>query len=190
MIRSLGPSQEVFSGEMDGGNPSFPSTTSLVPLSRKAVPSGPAVITHFTALILITANVNIRIININAQNNAVICNYRVALIFLPSPPFAFYAPPSPLQCNHVIVLLWTDLIRWLYINICSRLALAEYYRGDFHKFQCRDEHVWVFSLEGGETRTKQEDFIVVNRRARQSPHTIIFFFFFFQWSFTFWEFCR
>lgn len=83
---SLSPWQEVFGGEMDGGNPSFPSTTSLVPLSHKAVPSGRAVITHFTALILITANVNIRIININAQNNAVICNYRVALIFLPSPP--------------------------------------------------------------------------------------------------------
>lgn len=108
VIRSLSPSQEVFSGEMDGGNPSFPSTTSLVPLSHKAVPSGHAVITHFTALILITANVNIRIININAQNNAVICNYRVALIFLPSPPFASFCPPllfSPLQCNHGIVLL-------------------------------------------------------------------------------------
>lgn len=167
---------------MDGGNPSFPSTTSLVPLSHKAVPSGHAVITHFTALILITANVNIRIININAQNNAVICNYRVALIFLPSPPFPSFCPPpllSPLQCNHAIVLLWTDLIRLLYINICSRQALAEYYRGDFHKFQCRDERVWVFSLEGGETRTKQEDFIVVNRRARRSLHTITFFFFFF-----------
>lgn len=83
---SLSLRQEVLGGEMDGGNPSFPSTTSLVPLSHKAVPSGHAVITHFTALILITANVNIRIININAQNNAVICNYRVALIFLPSPP--------------------------------------------------------------------------------------------------------
>lgn len=33
----------------------------------------------------------------------------------------------------------------------------------------------MFSLEGGETRTKQ-DFIVVNRRARQSLHTITFFF--------------
>lgn len=30
----------------------------------------------------------------------------------------------------------------------------------------------MFSLEGGETRTKQEDFIVVNRRARQSLRTI------------------
>lgn len=189
--RSLSPSQEVFSGEMDGGNPSFPSTTSLVPLSHKAVPSGHAVITHFTALILITANVNIRIININAQNNAVICNYRVALIFPPSLPFPSFCPPpllSPLQCNHAIILLWTDLIRLLYINICSRQALAEYYRGDFHKFQCRDERVWVFSLEGGETRTKREDFIVVNRRARRSLHTITFFFFF-QCSFTFWEFC-
>lgn len=93
--RSLSPSQEVFSGEMDGGNPSFPSTTSLVPLSHKAVPSGHAVITHFTALILITGNVNIRIININAQNNAVICNYRVALIFLPSPPVPSFCPPPP-----------------------------------------------------------------------------------------------
>lgn len=37
-------------------------------------------------------------------------------------------------------------------------AVAEYYGGDFHKFQCSDEHVWVFSLEGGETRTKQWDF--------------------------------
>lgn len=148
---------------MDGGNPSFPSTTSLVPLSHKAVPSGHAVITHFRALILITANVNIRIININAQNNAVICNYRVALIFLPSPLFASFFPPllfSPLQCNHGIVLLGTDLIRLLYINIYSRQALAEYYRDDFHKFQCR---VWVFSLEGGETRIEHEDFIVVNR---------------------------
>lgn len=71
----LGPSQEVFSGEMDGGNPSFPSTTSLVPLSHKAIPSGHTVITHFAALILIMANVNIHIINISAQNNAVICNY-------------------------------------------------------------------------------------------------------------------
>lgn len=144
--RSLSPSQEAFSGEMDGGNPSSPSTTSLVPRSHKAVPSGHAVITHFTALILITANVNIRIININAQNNAVICNYRVALIFLPSPPFASFCPPllsSPLQCNHGIVLLWADLIRLLYINIynrqAGRQALAEYYRDDFHKFQCRDE---------------------------------------------------
>lgn len=93
--RPLRRSQEVFSGEMDGGNPSFPSTTSLVPLSHKAVPSDHSVITHFTALILITANVNIRIININAQNNAVICNYRVALIFLPSPPFASFCLPFP-----------------------------------------------------------------------------------------------
>lgn len=145
------PSQEVFTGEMDGGNPSLSSTTSLVPLTHKAVPSGHAVITHFTALILITANVNMRIININAQNNAVICNYRVALIFLPS-PFPLF---SLLQCNHKIVLLWTDLIRLLYINIYSRQTLAQYYRGDFHKFQCRDERVWVFSLEGGETRTKR-----------------------------------
>lgn len=98
---SLSPQQEVVGGEMDGGNPSFPSTTSLVPLSHKAVPSGRAVITHFTALILITANVNIRIININAQNNAVICNYRVALIFLPSPPPTppfLSAAPRPRTC--------------------------------------------------------------------------------------------
>lgn len=74
-VRFLGPLLEVLGGEMDGGNPFLPSTTSLVPLSHKAVPSGCAVITHFTALILITENVNIRIININAQNNAVICNY-------------------------------------------------------------------------------------------------------------------
>lgn len=166
---------------MDGGNPSLSSATSLVPLTHKAVPSGHAVITHFIALILITANVNMRIININAQNNAVICNYRVALISLPS-LLPLY---SLLQCNHKIVLLWTDLIRLLYINIYSRQALAEYYRGDFHKFQCRDERVWVFSLEGGETRTKREDFIVVNRRAWQSPHTITSFF---QCTFTFWDF--
>lgn len=107
----IGPpslSQEAFSGEMDGGNPSFPSTTSLVPLSHKAVPSGHTIITHFTALILITANVNIRIININAQNNAVICNYRVALIFVPLYPYRLFFPHllfSPLQCNHGIVLL-------------------------------------------------------------------------------------
>lgn len=90
------------SGEMDGGNPSLPSTTSLVPLSHKAVPSGRAVITHFTALILITANVNIRIININAQNNAVICNYRVALIFISSPSTPttiFPADPRPRTCS-------------------------------------------------------------------------------------------
>lgn len=37
----------------------------------------------------------------------------------------------------------------------------------------------MFSLEGGETRTKQEDFIVVNRRARRSLHTVTFSFFFF-----------
>lgn len=30
----------------------------------------------------------------------------------------------------------------------------------------------MFSLEGGETRTKQKGFIVVNRRTRQSLHTI------------------
>lgn len=36
-------------------------------------------------------------------------------------------------------------------------AAAEYYGGDFHKFQCSDERVRVFSLEGGETRTKQWD---------------------------------
>lgn len=91
---TVGPSQEVFSGETDGGHPSLPSTTSLVPLTHKAVPSGHAVITHFTALILITANVNMRIININAQNNAVICNYRVALIFLPYPlPPPFLSSP-------------------------------------------------------------------------------------------------
>lgn len=90
---SLSPWQEVFGGEMDGGNPSFPSTTSLVPLSHKAIPSGRTVITHFTALILIMANVNIRIININAQNNAVICNYRVALIFLPFQPPHHLFPP-------------------------------------------------------------------------------------------------
>lgn len=88
-------SQEAFSEEMDGGNPSFPSTTSLVPLSHKAVPPGHAVITHFTALILITANVNIRIININAQNKAIICNYCVALIFSPlSPHFTSFSQPS------------------------------------------------------------------------------------------------
>lgn len=103
-VGSLSPSQEVFSGEMDGGNPSFPSTTSLVPLSHKAVPSGRAVITHFTALILITANVNIRIININAQNNAVICNYRVALIFLPSPPFASFYPPPPSSPHFNVIM--------------------------------------------------------------------------------------
>lgn len=181
----LSPSQEVFTGEMDGGYPSLPSTTSLVPLTHKAVPSGHAVITHFTALILITANVNMRIININAQNNAVICNYRVALIFFPYPLPPLFSLLSLLGCNHEIVLLWTDLIRLLYINIYSRQARAEYYRGDFHKFQCWDERVWVFSLEGGETRTKQEDFIVVNRRAWQSPHTITSFF---QCPFTFWDF--
>lgn len=94
--RPLSPLQEVFSGEMDGGNPSLALTPSLVPLSHKAVPSGYAVITHFTALILITANVNMRIININAQNNAVICNYRVALIFPPPLPFLpFFLPPLP-----------------------------------------------------------------------------------------------
>lgn len=109
----LSPSQEVFSGEMDGGNPSFPSTTSLVPLSHKAVPSGHAVIIHFRALILIAANVNIRIININAQNNAVICNYRVALIFLPSPhfaPFFFSLPSSPPHFNVITGSSYVELI--------------------------------------------------------------------------------
>lgn len=105
--RSLSPSQEVFSGEMDGGNPSLPSTTSLVPLSHKAVPSGHAVITHFTALILITANVNIRIININAQNNAVICNYLVALIFFfhSFPPFVSLFFSSPSSSPHFNVIM-------------------------------------------------------------------------------------
>lgn len=135
-----GPRQEVLCAEMDGGNPSLPSTTSLVPLSHKAVPSGHAVITHFIALILIMANVNIRIINIHAQNNAVICNYRVALIFiLSSPPYHHFSrwssssnllsltpPPSRtsilswLQCNHATIPLGADLIRLLYINVWRR----------------------------------------------------------------------
>lgn len=72
-----------------------------------------------------------------------------------SPPFFFFfstAPRPPpalllllllswLQCNHAIVLLGADLIRLLYINVWSRQAVAEYYRGDFHKFQCSDERV-------------------------------------------------
>lgn len=87
-------------------------------------------------------------------------------------PFCLFLPPTHtyiLQCNHGLVLLWTDLIRLLYINIYSRQAMVEYYRDDFHKFHCRTE--WIFSLEEGETRTKQEEFIVANGRTWQSLHT-------------------
>lgn len=77
---------EGFCMEMDKGNP-WQGSTSPLSLLHKCVSSGAAVITHFTTLILIIWNVDIHIININAENNFVICNYRVALI-------------CSSQCNH------------------------------------------------------------------------------------------
>lgn len=45
--------------------------------------------------------------------------------------------------------------------------MAEYYKDDFHIFQWSDGSVYVFSLEGGETRTKQVN--AENMGTRQSP---------------------
>lgn len=52
-------------------------------------------------------------------------------------------------------------------------AVAEYYEGDFHKFQCSDERVWVFSLEGGGAGTKQWDFYCGEQEGRTITTSII-----------------
>jgi len=70
----------AFYMEINDGTLCEASTTLLTTLHKCDSSTG-AVITHFTTLILILRNVNIHIININAENNVVICNYRLALIF-------------------------------------------------------------------------------------------------------------
>lgn len=71
---------EAFYVEINDGTLCEASTT-LLTMLHKCDSSTGAVITHFTTLILIMWNVNIHIIDINAENNVVICNYRLALIF-------------------------------------------------------------------------------------------------------------